>query len=330
MDPIIGAPQAQGLTQSGQTGSPAGSPTGSPSGALPAGETIKDSDTQSFGQDVVQASMQVPVLVDFWATWCGPCKQLGPALEKLVAERRGAVKLVKIDVDKNQALAQQLRIASIPTVYAFYQGQPVDGFQGALPESQLKQFLEQLIDKTGGPAGQGPSIEQALEQAKALQQSGAHEEAAALYAEVLQFDERNATAIAGLLRCQLDLGDVERAAAMYEGLEDDLKTKPEVQSFRAALELAQKAADTGEIAELLERVAHDPKDHQARYDLAQALYAANKREAAVEELLEIVRRQRSWNEDAARKLLLTYFEAWGASDPLTLEARRRLSSLLFA
>jgi putative thioredoxin len=302
--------------------------------APPAGDAIKDGDMQSFARDVLDASMSVPVLVDFWAPWCGPCKQLTPALEQAVREAGGQVKLVKINVDENQPLAQQLRIASIPTVYAFHQGQPVDGFQGALPASQIKQFVDGLVQRAGGaPAGQADqsqAIAQAIEQAKQMQADGQREQAAAIYAQVLRHDPENLDALGEYLRLLIDLGQAEEAKMAFDQLDEATKVQPQLQPVKTALDLMGEGPGAGAIAELMDRVAQNPNDHQARYDLALALYAAGKKEEAAEALLDIVRRQRNWNDEAARKQLLKYFEAWGPADPLTVEMRRRLSSLLFA
>ena len=295
------------------------------------GQIAKDVDMDTFVQDVIEASMERPVVVDFWATWCGPCKSLGPILEKAVAATKGAVRLVKVDIDKNQPLAQQLRIQSVPTVYAFFQGQPVDGFQGALPESQVKSFLERQIQMTGAqPVGPAADAAALLEAADAKLAEGAVEEAEALYLEALQADGDNAAAIAGMLRARIQLGDLESAREMLDSLDEEMRAKPELTAVATALELGDKQVDSGALASLAAQVERDPADHAARFELAQALYAAGRHEEAGDHLLEIVQRKRDWNEEAARRELVKYFEAWGPTHELTLEFRRRLSSLLFA
>jgi putative thioredoxin len=302
-------------------------PAGDGAGAV--ADLIKDSDTANFAADVIETSMQTPVIVDFWAPWCGPCKQLGPALEKAVTAARGAMRLVKVNIDENQDLAAQLRVQSIPAVYAFFQGRPVDGFVGALPDSQVNTFVDRLA-KTAGPE-QGPSpVEQALEEAQAALDAGQAGAASALFGQVLQHEPDNPVAVAGMLRCRLASGDAAGARQMFDGLPEELKATPELASVSASLDLAQEGAEAGSIPELSAKVAADGNDHQARFDLAMALYGAGREEAAADALLEIVRRQRTWNEEAARKQLVKFFEAWGPTHPLTTSARRRLSSLLFS
>ncbi len=273
--------------------------------------------------------MDAPVIVDFWAPWCGPCKQLGPALEKAVTAARGAVRMVKINVDENQELAAQMRVQSIPMVYAFSQGRPIDGFQGALAESEIKSFVDRLVTAAGGKQEQSP-VDQALEQAEAALANGQAGAASALFGQVLQHEPDNAAANAGMIRCTLGSGDLAGAKQMFENLPEDLRGDPALAATAAALELAEAGAGAGDIAQLEGQVAHDGANHQARFDLAMALYAADSREAAVEQLIEIVKRDRAWNEEAARKQLIKFFEAWGATDPFTLDARRRLSTLLFS
>ena len=291
--------------------------------ALP-DELIKEGSDASFMKDVVEASKTQPVLVDFWATWCGPCRQLTPALEKAVRAAKGAVKLVKIDVDRNPAYAGQLRVQSIPTVYAFVNGQPVDGFQGAVPESQLKAFIDKL---TGGASGDS-GIEQLLslgEESLSLNDLGG---AAQAFAQVLTLEPGHEKAIAGMARVYLADGDADQARQTIAMAPADSK-EPLVQSVRAQLSLAS-AAPAGADAELEARLAADPNDHQARFDLAQARAAAGDLAGAVDHLLKIVAADREWNDQAARKQLLTVFEAAGASSEIARDGRRRLSSLLFA
>ena len=302
----------------------AAAPGGGAAASGPGGGVVQDSNTERFAADVIQASQQVPVIVDFWAPWCGPCKQLGPLLEKLAAEYGGAVKLVKINVDENQELAAQLRVQSIPMVYAFRDGQPVDAFTGALPESQLRQFIEKLTGGGGSP------LDNALDQAEQALEAGEAEQAAGIFNQVLGADPANARAAAGLARCLIAAGETDRAREYLAGLDDAVKSSPEIGAVQAGLDLSEKSSASGDIAELRARVAGDPADHQARFDLALALYGGGAAEEAIGELVEIIKRERTWNDEAARTQLLEIFEALGPADPVTVDGRRKLSSVLFS
>ena len=294
----------------------------------PAGDLIKDVSEATFMADVVEASRTVPIIVDFWAPWCGPCRQLTPALESAVRDARGKVKLVKVNVDENQAIAGQLRIQSIPTVYAFWQGQPIDGFQGALPGSELKAFIDRLIAAAGGEAGDG--LSDALEAAEAMLAEGAVADAAQVFAAVIQEDPQNAIAYAGLARTHLALDDIDKAADVLGAAPDAIAAAPELEAVRAQIQLARQAQNAGPVAELRAKVDADPGDHQARLDLAKALYAAGDAAGAVDELLESFRRDREWNEGAAKAQLFTIFDALKPNDPVALNGRRKLSSMIFA
>ncbi|WP_374653136.1 thioredoxin [Dongia sp.] len=301
---------------------------GATNGAAPA-DLVKDGSQQTFKADVIDPSMEVPVIVDFWAPWCGPCKQLGPLLEKVVKEARGAVRMVKINVDENQALAGQLRIQSIPAVFAFFQGRPVDAFQGAQPEGQLKAFVQRL-SKLGGEPGPSP-IDEAIEHAEAAIETGDHATATEIFGQVLEHEPGHVKAIGGMVRCLVALGELDQAAEFLGQAPKDKQGDPAIAAAKAQLDVAmagQKAA--GQSDALRARVDADPKDHEARIELAQALFATGDKEGAIDQLLESIRINRAHNEEAARKQLVTFFEAMGPMDPLTLSARRRLSSLLFS
>ena len=293
--------------------------------AAAAGDLIRDVNEAGFMADVIEASKEVPVIVDFWAPWCGPCKTLGPALEAAVTAARGKVRMAKVNVDENQMIAGQLRIQSIPTVYAFWQGKPVDGFQGAIPGSEIKAF----VDKLAALAGDG-GLGEALDAAEAMLGEGAAVDAAETFAAILGEEPENARAYGGLVRAHLAMGSEEQAEGLLAGVPAAIATAAEIEAARAQLALLKQAAKAGPVAELLDRVLAHPDDHQARFDLAQALHAAGKIEGAVEELLELVKRDREWNDGAAKKQLFTIFEALKPNDPVALRGRRKLSSLLFA
>ena len=294
---------------------------------------IKDSGLATFAADVLEASREVPVIVDFWAPWCGPCKTLGPALEKAVHAANGAVRLVKVNIDENPEIAQQLRIQSIPTVYAFRDGQPVDGFMGAIPDSQINAFVAQLTGGGGhGHGGPGHAAE-VLKVADEALAGGDIGTAAQAYGHVLQDEPGHPKAVAGLASCYLKSGDLDRAKSTLQLVRPDGAQDEAIRAVEAELKLRESAAGApplGETQALKDRLAADPADHQARYDLALALDAGGDREGALNELLEIVRRDRKWNEEAARKHIVTLFEAMGFADPRTVEARRKLSSILFS
>jgi putative thioredoxin len=299
---------------------------GAPAGGA---ELVRDSDQKRFAKDVIDASRTRPVIVDFWAPWCGPCKTLGPLIEKQVKAAKGAVELVKINIDENQMLAQQLRIQSIPAVYAFFQGRPVDGFVGALPESQIKQFIDRLVQAAGGPPG-AEEMAAALEAAQKALASGDVAQAAQIYDAILQQEPESAPAIAGLVKVRLAAEDLEGAKELLASLTPELAKHADIVAAKTAIDLAEQAADAGPVGELEAKVAADEKDHQARYDLAMALYANGRRQEALDHLLTSIKLDRKWNEEAARKQLLKFFEALGFADPLSVEGRKRLSSILFS
>jgi putative thioredoxin len=290
-----------------------------------ADDLVRETTTQGFVKDVIEASHQQPVMVDFWAPWCGPCKQLTPVLEKVVRAAKGKVNLVKMNIDDHPAIPGQMGIQSIPAVIAFVNGQPVDGFMGALPESQVTGFVERLIkDRVGGEE------QDLLVAADAALAQGDTAGAADMYAQLLSQDASNVAALGGLARCYVETGALEQAKQTLALVPENKHNDTAVAAARAALELAEQADSVGPASELEQMLAADPLDHQARYDLALALNAGGRREEALEHLLEIVRRNRQWNDDAARKQLVQLFDAWGPTDDMTLLGRRRLSSLLFS
>ena len=286
---------------------------------------IKEATTQSFVKDVIEESKRQPVLIDFWAPWCGPCKQLTPVLEKVVKAAKGKVKLVKMNIDDHPAIPGQMGIQSIPAVIAFVNGQPADGFMGALPEGQVVAFLERLTKEKLGAGDK--DLLNAAEQALANKD---YTGAAEIYAQVLQEDGTSIPALAGLARCYVATGAIEQAKQTLEMVPEGKRNDSAVAAARAAIELAEQSQSLGPISELEQKVAADPKDHQSRFDLALALNAKGSREAAVDHLMEIVKRDRKWNEDGARKQLVQFFDAWGPTDEATIAGRKRLSSILFA
>jgi putative thioredoxin len=300
--------------------------SGMPPQAAP--DLIKETTTQSFVKDVIEESRRQPVLIDFWAPWCGPCRQLTPVLEKAVRAAKGKVKLVKMNIDEHPSIPGQMGIQSIPAVIAFVGGQPADGFMGALPESQVSAFIEKL---TKGVPGIGePNIADILKEAEAVLAEGDPAGAAQIYAEALALDAANIAALAGLAKCYVTTDAIEQAKQTLAMVPESKRNDPAVKAVQAAIDLAEQAQSVGPVTELEQRVAANPLDHQARFDLATALNALGNRKEATDQLLKIVKRDRKWNEDGARKQLVQFFEAWGGADEATIDGRKRLSTILFS
>jgi putative thioredoxin len=289
---------------------------------------IKETTTQTFVKDVIEESKRQPVLIDFWAPWCGPCRQLTPIIEKAVRAAKGKVKLVKMNIDEHPAIPGQMGIQSIPAVIAFVNGQPADGFMGAVPESQVTAFINKL---TAGMPGAGePNIAEILQEAEAVLAEGDPTTAASIYAEVLAADATNIAALAGLAKCYMTTGAIEQAKQTLAMVPESKRGEAAVKAVQVAIDLAEQAKTLGPVNELEQKVAANPLDHQARFDLATALNAGGKRSEAIHQLLEIVKRDRKWNEDGARKQLVQFFEAWGPTDEATVDGRKRLSTILFS
>ena len=293
-----------------------------------AADLIKETTTQTFVKDVIEESKRQPVLIDFWAPWCGPCRQLTPILEKAVRAAKGKVKLVKMNIDEHPAIPGQMGIQSIPAVIAFVDGRPADGFMGAVPESQVSAFIDKV--SAGAPGAGQPNIAEILKEAETLLAEGDPATAASVYAEVLSADPTNIAALAGLAKCYVATGAVEQAKQTLALVPAAKREDPAVKAVQASLDLAEQAKSLGPVTELEQKVAANPLDHQARFDLAIALNAAGNRAEATKQLLEIVRRDRKWNEDGARKQLVQFFEAWGPTDEATVQGRKQLSTILFS
>jgi putative thioredoxin len=293
-----------------------------------ASDLIKETTTKTFVQDVIEESKRQPVLIDFWAPWCGPCKQLTPVLEKAVRAAKGRVKLVKMNIDDHPAIPGQMGIQSIPAVIAFVNGQPADGFMGAVPESQVTAFIDKLTQ--GMPGAGEPNIAEVLKEAETLLAAGDATNAASVYAEVLALDAGNIAALAGLAKCYMTTGAIDQAKQTLALVPESKRSDAAVKAVQASIDLAEQAKALGPVTELEQKVAANPLDHQARFDLATALNAGGNRTEATNQLLEIVKRDRKWNEDGARKQLINFFEAWGPADEATVDGRKRLSTILFS
>ena len=292
------------------------------------GSLIKEVSEATFMQDVVEASKEKPVIVDFWAPWCGPCKTLGPQLEEAVNSANGAVTMAKVNVDENQMIAGQMQVQSIPTVFAFVDGQPVDGFQGAVSASEIKAFVERVVGAHGGEAESG--LDSAVASAEQMLEEGDLEAAIETFSAILQEDTNNLKSFIGLIKAHLALGDLDQAEAILNGMPSEISPNPEVESLYAQIELAKQALDAGPINELTQLVDQNSDDHESRFRLAQALHGAGQVEDAVNHLLELFKRDREWNDGAAKSQLFVIFEALEPNDKIVLNGRRKLSSLIFA
>ena len=289
---------------------------------------IKEVSEATFMQDVVEASKTKPVIVDFWAPWCGPCKTLGPQLEEAVKAASGSVTMAKVNVDENQMIAGQMQVQSIPTVFAFVNGQPVDGFQGAVSGSEIKAFVERVVAANGGETEGG--LDSAVQSAEQMLEEGDFEAAIETFSAILQEDTNNVKSYVGLMKSHIELGDLDQAEAILNGIPLEISQKPEVESVHAQLELAKQALDAGPISDLAKLVEKNPDDHEARFKLAQALHGSGQVEDAVDQLLELFKRDKEWNDEAAKSQLFVIFEALEPNNPIVLNGRRKLSSLIFA